>query len=172
MRRRVPVLSLARSVALSVGLAVVVSGCIDNSAPGNDREAGLEPPAPPAELASAAAALDGVATGLLMPEIMPDADVARIPDIGDRCAFRMTRVGFPVFVYGTAGIVKLNGKLVPLDRTGDGQYAAGGIRATVRPLEDADAGAGGEPFPAEFVVRLPGAPNELGFHGFARCPRG
>jgi hypothetical protein len=27
----------------------------------------------------------------------------------------------------------------------------------------------GKPFPAECVLRLPDAPNELGFHGLAEC---
>jgi hypothetical protein len=71
-----------------------------------------------------------------------------------------------VLIYGTSAVVKLNGKLVPLRREGDGRYRAGGIDVTVRPLEDPEDG---ERFAAEFVLRLPGASNELGFHGSAAC---
>ena len=148
-------------------LALLLSACVDNTAPGNDREAERDPAAPAAEVMSASAALDGVATGLLMPEIMTDADLRNLPPTSEgACMFRMTRVGFPVFVYGERAVIKLNGKLVPLAASGAGEYVADGVTATVRPLDGAEAGT---LFAAEFVLRLPGAPNELGFHGFSQC---
>ncbi len=156
--------------AAGVGVAllgVLASGCVDNVAPGNDREAGLEPPAAPAEVAAAATALAGVATELLQPEIMTDADLGAAPDVGGSCLFRFTEVGFPAVAYGTSAVLKLNGKLVPLPGAGDGRYSDAGIDVTVRPIEES-ASAGAQ-FPAEFVLRLPDAPNELGFHGFASC---
>lgn len=155
-----------RAAALAAGL-VVAAGCIDNPAPGNDREAELDPPARAAEVATAEAAISGVATGLLKPEIMTDADLESAPRIEDRCTFRFTRVGFPVLVYGSSGVLKLNGKLVVLPRVGDGRYGAGGVEVRVRPL---DGGAERETsFAAEMVVGLPGAPDELGFHGYSGC---
>lgn len=146
---------------------VALAACVENTAPGNDREAEREPPSPPAEVASAASALSGVATALLMPEIMTDADLGTLPEVGEQCTFRMTRVGLPVFVYGSTGVIKLNQKLIPLEGLGSGRYASGPVDVTVRPLEEAVED--GSQFPAELVLRLQGASNELGFHGFSEC---
>lgn len=152
---------------LALALGALASACVENSAPGNDREASFEPPRPPAELATASAALDGVATELLFPQIMTNPDLRSVPDLGDRCVFRYTRVGLPVFVYGSpTGLIKINGKLVRLPAGGEGRYAEAGVRVTVRPLSDREDGG---QFPAELVLRLQGAPNELGFHGFSEC---
>lgn len=149
-------------------LVVLLTGaCVENTAPGNDREAALEPPAPPAELASAGAALQNVATGLIMPEIITDADRTNLPGGVERCTFRMTTVGMPVLFYDGTAVIKLNGKLVPLDGQGEGRFGSGGVEVMVRPLDEAETGGG--QFEAEFVLRLEGAPNELGFHGFAEC---
>ncbi len=149
--------------------AAVLAGCGENTAPGNDREASLEAPAPPAELSTASAVTTGVATHLLAAETMTDPDLRNVPDMTDRCVFRYTRIGFPVFIYGSeGGMIKLNGKLVPLPARGPGEYVDGPVSVTVRPLEE-DEGEGGDPFPAEFILRLEGAPNELGFHGFSDC---
>lgn len=156
----------ARRLAIPLALAALAAGCVDNTAPGNDREAQLEPPAKAADVVPAAEATANVETGLLYPEIMTDPDRGNLPAMGERCLFRYTRVGLPVFAYGaTTGVVKLNGKLVPLPSTGEGRYAEGAITVTVRPLEEQEAGV----FPAELVLRVADAPNELGFHGFAEC---
>ncbi len=161
-----------RRLALVLALAATAA-CAENTAPGNDREAALDPPATAAEVVPAGEALRGVATGLLMPQIMTDADLRNVPAVdgraesADRCSFRMTRVDHPVLVYGTAAVIKLNGKLIPLAGIGEGRYGAEGVEVTVRPLED-DAGSD-SPFLAELVLRFSGAPNELGFHGFSQC---
>ena len=161
-----------RRPALGLALAAVVAtaGCVENTAPGNDREAELEAPAPAAPLAAAGAAISGVATGLLKPQIMTDADLGGVPDAARACRFRMTRVGFPTFLYppGGAGdgVIKLNGKLVRLPGAA-GEFAADGVAVTLRELEDRPADGG--LVPAEMVLRLPGAPHELGFRGFAEC---
>lgn len=147
-----------------------VSGCTDNEAPGNDREAGLSSPEPPAELAPAGAAIEGVVTGLLQPQVFTDADLRNVPEVGDRCIFSFTRVGLPILVYGSTAVLKLNGKAVALPAAGDGEYAADGVTLTLRPLED-DPGAG-ELFSSELVLRLPGADHELGYHGYSRCGEG
>lgn len=152
-------------LALALGLAA--PACVENTAPGNDREAELDAAVTPAPVARAGEAISGVATGLLIPETMSDSDRRDIPDLGRRCTFRMTEVGFPVLVYGASAVVKLNGKLVPLPGTGEGRYAADGVEASIRPL--GDGGGRGEQFPAEFVLRLPGGPDELGYHGFSEC---
>lgn len=155
---------------LPLALAALLSACVENSAPGNDRESSLDPPSPPAEVSTASAALAGVGMHLLVPETMTDPDLRNLPaagERGERCLFRFTRVGLPVFAYGPdTGVVKLNGKLVPLPARGEGAYMDGGVRVTLRPLSDEE---GEGPFPAELVLRLPGEPNELGFRGFSEC---
>lgn len=157
-------------VLLPLVLGLLVQACADNTAPGNDREAERSPPAPAAEVMSAGLAIQGVSTDLLMPQTMTDADLGNIPEMEDGCVFRMTRVGLPVLAYGSTGVLKLNGKLVPLPAQGAGRYAADGVGVTVRPLgEEAEEGG---PFAAELVLRLPDAPDELGFHGFAECDAG
>jgi hypothetical protein len=148
--------------------AALGSGCVENTAPGNDREAPLEPPAQPAQVAAVGEALENVATGALYPQTMTEADLGTVPELADRCVFRFTRVGLPVFVYGsTTGVIKLNDRLVLLPARGAGAYVEGAVRVDVRPLEE---GNPGDPLLTELVLRIEGAPNALGFHGFARCP--
>lgn len=156
-----------------IALGLVLSACTDNTAPGNDREAELSPPEPPAEVASVGGAVEGVAAGLLLPQPMTEPDLSNVPDGADRCLFRFTRVGLPIFAYGAIGVLKLNGRLVPLEAAGDGgamgdgRYAAGGVAVTMRPV--GDAAEDGEPFVAELVLRLPDSDHERGYHGFSEC---
>lgn len=148
-------------------IAAAGSGCVENTAPGNDREASLEPPPKPAETAAVGAALQNVATGAIYPQIITDADLQNVTELDDRCTFRFTRVGFPVFVYGPGtGVIKLNDKLVPLPARGEDTYAEGAVQVTIRPLEEGDTEGA---VLTEFVLRLEGAPNELGFRGFSGC---
>lgn len=63
--------------------------------------------------------------------------------------------------------MKLNDKLVPLTALGEGQFGAGELSVTVRPMEEPRGGS--EPFVAEFVLWLPGVDHERGFQGFSRC---
>lgn len=148
---------------------LAISGCIDNTAPGNDREADLDPPAPAAEMATAESALQNVDVGLLMPEILSDADVRAAGPLAGGCLFRMTRVGFPVLLFSQAepgeAVIKLNGKLISLSSAGPGQYSGGPVSASVRTLESDSPGLQ----QAEFIVRIADAPSELGFRGFREC---
>lgn len=157
----------ARALLPLMLLSLAAQACVDNTAPGNDREAHLAAPGPAAEIASAGAAIDGVANALLFPLPMTDADVESLPAVGDACVFRMTSVDHPAFVYGSSGIIKLNDRLVPLPAVGEGRYAADGVSVTLRPLDDEVVA--GDTFEAELVLRLPDADHELGFHGFSRC---
>jgi hypothetical protein len=157
-----------RDVTLSLAMAILAAACTENTAPGNDREARLDAPSEPAKMESAREALSGVAVGLVMPEILTVPDQRPLPDPGEACRFRMTRVGFPVAVYDRSAVtVKLNGRLVSLPATGDGRYADAGVEVTLQPLEARTSPS--ETVATEFVLRLPGAPNELGFHGVASC---
>jgi hypothetical protein len=156
--------------AVALALALRIAGCTENTAPGNDREAALAASEPPARMGRAGTVIQGVATGLLKPEIMTEADLTNVPDAADQCMFRMTRVGFPVLVYGSTGVMKLNGRLVSLPSRGDGRYSEDDVAVTVRSLDE-ESGQGSQ-FAAELVLRLPGAPHELGFHGYSECPGG
>ena len=154
--------------ALAVAAVLLTAACNENSAVGNDRASELDPPRQAAEVMAAGAALQGIASSLVIPQIMTPADQGNVPAMESACLFRMTAVGEPVVVYGPRqAVVKLNGKLVPLTQSGEHTYAADGVTVTVRPLEG-EAEAEGA-FDAEFVLRLPGAPDELGFHGYAEC---
>lgn len=150
-----------------VMLGLIISGCEENSAPGNDREAQLSPPSPPAEIASVGAAIEGVENDLLLPQPMTNGDLRNVPGGTGGCFFSYTRVGLPVVAYGAAATVKLNDKLVPLTALGEGQFGAGELSVTVVPMEEPRRD--GEPFVVQMVLWLPGADHERGFQGFSRC---
>ena len=63
--------------------------------------------------------------------------------------------------------LKLNGKLVALSPAGGSTWASGGVRVEMRH-------PGGVPSHGEaqavLILRLTGAPDELGFAGVAECP--
>ena len=159
---------MTRVRLLPLALGLLAAACVENTAPGNDREARLDPPAAPAEMASAAEAIEGVATALLFPQTLTDADLGAVPGAAEHCLFRFTRVGLPVLAYGSSAVLKLNDRLVELPALAEGRYGAAGVDVTVQPLDDDETG--GERFAAEFVLRLADAPDELGYHGFAECP--
>lgn len=153
------------AVALALGLAA----CADNDFPGNDREAELDAPAPAAEWAEATS-LSAVEAGLLKPETMTAADLAVVAPGAGSCLFQYTEVGYPVLVYpaGEAGaaVVKLNGKLIRLAAVGARAFGSGPVRVEVGYPDDLP---GAEKEPARMILRLEGAPDELGFRGFASC---
>jgi hypothetical protein len=156
-------------IALVASLGAL-QGCTENTARGNDREAGLSPPEPPAEVASVSDAIDGVVG--LHPQVMSDADLGNVPAVANGCHFKMTRVDHPVAAYGSTAVLKLNGKLVTLSGSGEEpsglrRYSADGVTVTLRPLDDPRSD--GDAFPAELVLWLPDASHELGYHGFSVC---
>ena len=146
-------------------LALGLAACNSNSAPGNDRRADLEEPPEAAPQEGAASALANAAPGGLYPGILNDADVGSIGGSRDRCVFRMTQVGFPSFIYGGAkqeGTIKLNGKLVMIPAAGGDIYSDAGLTVEMREGEGAEE-------EATMIVRIPGAPDELGFRGVSNC---
>ena len=151
---------------ITIGLlALGLSACNSNSAPGNDRRADLESPPEAAPQENAASALANAAPGSLYPGILTEADVASIGGTGGRCVFRMDRVGYPTFVYGGTkreGTLKLNGKLVMIPATEDQSFTGEGLTVEMREGEGSDD-------EATMVVRISGASNELGFRGFSNC---
>ena len=148
-----------------LGCAALLAACNSNSAPGNDRLAELEKEAVAAPRMAAGPALDNVAPGALYPGTLNEADLRSLGGTSGRCVFRMTRVGFPSFLYGGSarqGTIKLNGKLVMLPARGGASYADAGLTVEMREEE----GSGEE---ATMILRIPGAPDELGFRGFSNC---
>ena len=149
-------------------VALALSGCNQNSAIGNDREAALDPPPSASPIADADDALKNVSTGLVKPETLSNADIEAIGGIAGKCVFKLTEVSFPVLVYEPrdGGHIKLNGTLIPLSRLDEQRFSSGALRAAVRPLDGSgNAGYGA----SELVVVTPGAKDELGYHGYAAC---
>lgn len=159
-----------RMTALSLGAALLVGACNQNTAPGNDREAQVDPPATAAPRMSAGEALSGVATGAIQPETMNEADLASLGGLAGNCVIRLTGVGYPSFFENRAqgtGVVKLNGKLVELEKRGDGRFVDGGLTVQLRPVPS-DESNNGLPG-ADMIIALPGAKDELGFRGYREC---
>ena len=158
----------ATITAALIGLALASAGCNRNTALGNDREAQLDPAPAPAPIEPPQAALRNVATALIKPETMSDADIEALGGRQGRCVVKLTEVGFPSFLYqpGASGAIKLNGKLIPLPQTGPGRYQAGDLLVTLRPLDD-EGNAGLQSM--EMIVVPPGADDEIGYRGYVQC---
>lgn len=150
------------------GLAVLLTACTENTATGNDREADREPSPTAAPLQDASSALENVATAIVKPETMSDADIAALGGKSDRCVFLMTKVAFPSFLYeqGARGAIKLNGKLISLSSVGDHRFADGELIVELRPPEEPEGAAAQE---MEMVIVPPGADDEIGYQGYRRC---
>ena len=159
---------MTKQIFAAATLALTLAACNQNTAPGNDREASLEPPATPAAIEPAAAALANVATAIVKPETMTDADIKAIGGTQGRCIFRLTEVGFPSFVYkpGTEGFIKLNGKLIPLQTAGQDRYSSGKLLVATRDVDET-GNAGLEAM--EVIVVPPGAKDEIGYRGYTEC---
>ena len=149
--------------------ALLLAGCNENTAVGNDREAQLEPAPTPAPIMGATAALENIATTIIKPETMSVADIQALGGRDGRCAILLTEVAFPSFLYepGGTGVIKLNGKLIPLPSSGADSFADGGLSVTLVPLEDEEGDAGLEAM--EMIVVPPGAKDEIGYSGFVQC---
>lgn len=156
--------------AITLAGALLLGACNQNTAPGNDREAQVDPAETAAPQAGAGEALSGIATGAVQPETMSEADIASLGGLAGNCVIRLTGVAFPSFFEdraGNRGFVKLNGKLVRMNRVGGGRFADGGLTVLVRPVDDGDSNNG---LPAaEMIIALPGAKDELGFRGYRDC---
>ena len=154
-----------------IAIALPLGGCNRNTALGNDREAQIDPAPTPAPVENAAAALDNVSVALIKPETMSTTDLAALGGLTGKCAIRLTEVGHPSFVYrpGDRGVIKLNGKLIPLPAVGKNRFEDSGLSVTLFPNGDTgDAGLPG----MNMVLVPPGAEDELGYSGFADCAKG
>ncbi|MBL0419977.1 hypothetical protein JI739_06420 [Ramlibacter sp. AW1] len=177
-------LGLRRSCA-AVGSLVLglVAGCGRSDAP-DDAQA----PAPPvARVLSASQALAGAEIRKLDPATLVRAEI--VAALGNRplCIFRYTSSGKPVLAAGMgagsgpeAGVVKLNGHLVPLQPDPDARAAGGGwalvadsVRIQVR-RGNANAASlppgGGGPVEADLVFQV-GDVLTVGYAGYLECGR-
>ena len=153
-----------RIIFAASALALSVAGCNQSTAPGNDREAELETPATPAAIEPASAALANVATAIIKPETLTEADVKAIGDTYGRCVFRLTEVGFASFVYEVngQGFIKLNGKRIPLQAAGKDRFSSGDLLVATRAIvETGNAGVTA----MEVVLVPPKAKDEIGIAG-------
>ena len=158
-----------RIIFAASALALGVAGCNQNTAPGNDREAELEPPASPAAIEPASVALANVATAIIKPETMTPADDKAIGGTDGRCVFRLTEVGFPSFIYeaGGEGFIKLNGKLIPLQAAGKDRFTSDNLLVATRAVDET-GNAGMQAM--EVIVVPPEANDEIGYRGYVKCP--
>lgn len=158
-----------RNISLvAVGIAIALSGCNQNTAIGNDREAQLDPAPTPVPIEPASQALRNVATAIVKPETMSNADIQAIGGTAGRCVYRLTEVGFPTFVYEPEGeaFIKLNGKVIPLSADGPDRYTSGELLVATRMVdEEGNAGLQAQ----EIIVVPPGAKDEIGYRGYVRC---
>ena len=146
----------------------MLTACNSNTAPGNDREAQIDPAPTPGPIRGAAEALSGIAVEAVQPETMTDADIAALGGLEGRCAIRLTEVSEPSFLYqpGGSGAIRLNGTLIELPAAGEQRFADGGLTVQLRRVE----GEGNAGLPEhEMIVMLPGAKDELGFRGYRQC---
>jgi hypothetical protein len=122
---------------------------------------------PPAEVGSVGDALANTLISTLDLSPMPGAEADQILTTQDRCRFNRSPEADPVLwttADGGQAAMKLNGVLVPLERSGDGTFAAGEASVSVRPLgEEADWRSD-----AELVFRLERGLS-VGYRGFWTC---
>ncbi|RPF71019.1 DUF6692 family protein [Aurantiacibacter spongiae] len=161
-------MKISHLIAVSGTLAL--AACNQNTAIGNDREAALDPPAAAAPIEPAETALANIATALVKPETMTDADIAALGGTSGRCVFTFTEVGFPAFVYrpGEQGFLKLNGRIIPLSATGADRFVSGGLVVATR-FVDETGNAGLQAM--EILVVPPQAGDELGYRGYTTCAK-
>ncbi|MBB5279082.1 DUF6692 family protein [Pacificimonas flava] len=158
------------AVLIGLGAILALAACNKNTAAGNDQEAGLEEPAKPAPRVPAASALANVDPAVLYPGTMTPADIKSLGGRETRCLFSMTEVGFPSLLFSGSrrdATIKLNGKLITLPESSDGNYGQAGLQIRIYPVDRQSRRGGLRE--SEMVVYLPGAPDELGFRGFQRC---
>lgn len=180
---------MTRTVFVSVMFALLVmGGCAENTAPGNDRAAEYASPPAAADVASASEAVKQANLASVYPETMTTQEIGKVVR-GRSCQFTYTGVGDPVLVIEVdksgadpgRGVMKLNGKLVELRAaTGRGQdllvgttiMEADGIRSIVRPNQERveSEGKGTQRREASLRFEIDGV-EEIGFWGFYTCGR-
>ena len=127
---------------------------------------------PPAAIGSIDDALSNTLIATLDPAPIAAAEASRALTASDRCAFNRSPEADPIFwasADGSAGVIKLNGVIVPLERQNDpGRFAADGATVDIHMLADDEADWRAN---AELVFRLD-AGLEVGYRGFLGCGAG
>jgi hypothetical protein len=153
-----------------LGVLLMATACNQNTAPGNDREAGSAPKAPPAQLVGPDMAVSQADRNSIELLTMPPDEAARALGGPTSCSFRMTRVGFPVLVTRTDGAaaVKLNEKLTLLNpakavgAAGAKMFGAGEVTVLINPLNKGDA--------ADATLKI-GPEMRRDYRGYFSCSR-
>jgi len=155
--------------------ALLIAGCGDRPAPDDRVGPPPEPTAP--KLVDAASVVGGAHVPSLDPATMHEAEIERVIGGGPRCVFRYTSGGKPVLAIAAtpaaaaAGVIKLNGDLIALQRTAADTFASGPVTLTLSDLPEADGGGPEEPRPATMVFRV-GEELRVGYGGYYNCPGG
>ena len=178
---------MLRSIMIaSTALVLLLGGCAENTAPGNDRAAEDAPPSAAADLVPASKAVREAEVSAVYPETMTEKEVRKTVR-GRICRFTYTGVGDPVLAVEVPkagaqpgrGVMKLNGKLVELQgESGEGQdmlagetvMQADGLRAAVAPDQESTEAIDNAKQRREAALRfkVEGA-EEVGFWGFYTC---
>lgn len=172
MRSDIPGFALAAAAAL-------LAGCGQSPAP-DDAAA----PAPETvRVESAAQALAGAHIRTLDPATLQDAEIQKVVGARSHCTFRYTTAGKPVVVVGVdaggipeVGIVKLNGKLVPLEpdraatdlKPGGFALAADRVRVRVQPDQPVNASDASQRVEADMLFEV-GQELKVGYGGYLAC---
>lgn len=165
--------------APAVLAGLFVAACGQSDAP-DDANA----PAPDlAAVKTASEALAGAHIPTLDPATLNDAEIRKVVGGQPHCSFRYTRSGRPVLVASLkpdgaldAGVVKLNGNLVPLQANGgEGQpggdafvLAAPPVRLSVQRPSETEAPTDGKRVEADMVFEV-GQQLKVGYGGFMSC---
>lgn len=162
--------------------AALLAGCGQSPAPD-------DAPAPAPEtvrVEPAAQALAGAHVRTLDPATLLDAEILKVVGARPHCIFRYTSAGKPVVVVGAGtgdtpevGVVKLNGKLVPLepDRAATGlkpggfALAADRVRVRVQPDQPVNASDASQRIEAEMLFEV-GQELKVGYGGYLECRPG
>jgi hypothetical protein len=164
-----------RLPALATALLI---GCAESGAPDDARPHSPEP----ATVAAAAEALAGAHVPALDPASLNDAEIRKVIGSRPHCLFRYTSSGRPVAVAASipdgsldVGVVKLNGRLVPLKADhgvpglrGSFVLVSDPVRVTVQPYLPAPAEPGEAPVDAQMVFEV-GQALRVGYAGYAEC---
>jgi len=139
-------------------------------------------PEPMPEIVSPDRAIHTAAIPSIDPEAMQAAEIERVLPAGPRCGFSYTATSMPVLSGavsprgGSAGVVKIHGRLVELrseassleSLTGPTEFSADGIRMDVRPLGETVRIRNGEPWEAEMHFRIEEGLT-VGYRGWYGC---
>lgn len=155
--------------AMTLASLMFLMACSGNAAPGNDRNAELDPEAAPPPVVSAAAAVREADIQALQIATMTNEEADDALGAPAACSFTLTRAGDPVIALsaerGGQGVIKLNERLVVLTaaemRSQNVRgFASAPVRVSISPV------GGGDDADARVWI---GADNLRGYRGYYLC---